>query len=135
MSRPLSTLRALGRLVTVAVWSAVVAVTVGGFMVAPRANSAGPQAEKPAEKPADTTSAKPEVLFLEPAEVLRGMPIKVSGKNLDQATEIRVRLNEREYALEKPRSSEDGKSFTFRMPADIRLGRYTVRAVFMLKNG
>ena len=102
MSRSLGTLCAMGRLVTVAVWSAVVAATMGGYMVAPRAVFAGPQAEKPAEKPADTTSAKPAVLFLEPAEVLRGMPIKVSGKNLDQATEIRVRLNQREYLLEKP---------------------------------
>jgi hypothetical protein len=135
MSRLLGTLHATGRLVSVAFWSAVVAATMGDLMMSPRADSGGPQVEKLAEKPADTTSAKPEVHFLEPAEVLRGLPIKVSGKNLDQATEIRVRLNEREFLLEKPRSSEDGKSFTFRVPADLRLGRYTMRAVLMLRNG
>jgi hypothetical protein len=82
-------------------------------------------------QPADTLT-KPEVSTLEPAQVLRGMPVKVSGTGFDHATEIRVRLNEKELLLDKPRG-DDAKSFTFRIPPEFPLGRYTVRVIFFRK--
>src|SRR5260370_37464239 len=95
---------------------------MGLLMLTGGPSGAGPH--KPAPPPA--------VRALEPAEVLRGMPVKVTGTDFHQATEIRVRLNEKELD-EKPRS-EDGKSFTFRIPHDFPLGRYTMRAVFVQKD-
>jgi len=80
-----------------------------------------------------TNAPRIEVSQLEPAQVFRAMPVRVIGKNFDQATEIRVRLNERELLLDQPRS-EDGKSFTFRVPPDFPLGQYIVRAVFLREN-
>ncbi len=75
------------------------------------------------------TPARPEVSGLEPAQVLRGMLVKVSGTGFDQATEIRVRLNEKELLLDKPHG-DDARSLTFRIPPDFPLGQYTVRVLF-----
>src|SRR5258708_20460359 len=77
---------------------------IGLLMLTDGPSAAGPP--KPATPPA--------VRALEPAEVLRGMPVKGTGTDFDQATEIRVRLHEKE--LEQKLRSEDGKSCTFPLP-------------------
>jgi hypothetical protein len=99
----------------------------------PGAHAADDAKGKRRQQSAAAVEKVPQVTSLEPAQVLRGMPVKITGSDFDQATEIRVSLNGKEILLDKPRG-DDAKSLTFRVPLDFPLGHYTVRVHFLRGN-